>query len=98
MKYVEVSQFGGPEVLKMVDKDTPRAADGMLVVEVKAAGVNYADVAARQGSFPAIAKAPFLPGFEVAGVVSEVGKGVKGFNVGDSVAAITSGGDTHPTR
>jgi NADPH2:quinone reductase len=92
MKYVEVSQFGGPEVLKMVDKDTPTAADGMLVVEVKAAGVNYADVAARQGSFPAIAKAPFLPGFEVAGVVSEVGKGVKGFNVGDSVAAITSDG------
>ena len=92
MKYVEVSQFGGPEVLKIVDKETPTAADGMLVVEVKAAGVNYADVAARQGSFPAIAKAPFLPGFEVAGVVSEVGKGVKGFNVGDSVAAITSEG------
>ena len=92
MKYVEVLQFGGPEVLKIVDKETPAAADGMLVVEVKAAGVNYADVAARQGSFPAIAKAPFLPGFEVAGVVSEVGKGVKGFNVGDSVAAITSGG------
>ena len=92
MKYVEVSQFGGPEVLKIVDKETPTAADGMLVVEVKAAGVNYADVAARQGSFPAIAKAPFLPGFEVAGVVSEVGKGVKGFNVGDSVAAITSDG------
>jgi NADPH2:quinone reductase len=75
-----------------VEKETPTAADGMLVVEVKAAGVNYADVAARQGSFPAIAKAPFLPGFEVAGVVSEVGKGVKGFNVGDSVAAITSEG------
>ena len=92
MKYVEVSQFGGPEVLKIVDKETPTVADGMLVVEVKAAGVNYADVAARQGSFPAIAKAPFLPGFEVAGVVSEVGKGVKGFNVGDSVAAITSDG------
>jgi NADPH2:quinone reductase len=92
MKYVEVSQFGGPEVLKIVDRETPTAADGMLVVEVKAAGVNYADVAARQGSFPAIAKAPFLPGFEVAGVVSEVGKGVKGLNVGDSVAAITSNG------
>jgi NADPH2:quinone reductase len=92
MKYVEVSQFGGPEVLKVVEKETPTAPDGMLVVEVKAAGVNYADVAARQGSFPAIAKAPFLPGFEVAGVVSEVGKGVKGFDVGDSVAAITSGG------
>ena len=83
MKYVEASQFGGPEVLKVLEKETPRAPDGMLVVDVKAAGVNYADVAARQGSFPAIAKAPFLPGFEVAGVVSEVGRGVKGFSVGE---------------
>jgi NADPH2:quinone reductase len=92
MKYVEVSQFGDPEVLKVLEKETPRATDGMLVVDVKAAGVNYADVAARLGSFPAVAKAPFLPGFEIAGVVSDTGKGVNGFNVGDSVAAITSGG------
>jgi NADPH:quinone reductase-like Zn-dependent oxidoreductase len=40
MKYVEVSQFGGPEVLRVVEKQTPTAADGMLVVNVKAAGVN----------------------------------------------------------
>jgi NADPH:quinone reductase len=92
MKYVEASQFGGPEVLRVVEKETPRATDGMLVVDVKAAGVNYADVAARLGSFPAVPKAPFLPGFEIAGVVSDAGKGVNGFNVGDSVAAITSGG------
>ena len=50
MKYVEVSQFGGPEVLKIVDKETPTVADGMLVVEVKAAGVNYADVAAQMAN------------------------------------------------
>ena len=92
MKYVEVPQFGGPEVLKVMKKETPMAPDGMLVVNVKAAGVNYADVAARLGSFPANAKAPFLPGFEIAGVVSEVGKDVNGFKAGDSVAAITSGG------
>ena len=92
MKYVEASQFGGPEVLTVKEKETPKPGEGMLLVEVQAAGVNYADVAARLGSFPAIAKAPFLPGFEVAGVVNEVGKGVEGFNVGDSVAAITSGG------
>jgi NADPH2:quinone reductase len=92
MKYVEASQFGGPEVLTVKEKETPKPGEGMLLVEVQAAGVNYADVAARLGSFPAVAKAPFLPGFEVTGVVNEVGKGVKGFNVGDSVAAITSGG------
>jgi NADPH2:quinone reductase len=92
MKYVEASQFGGPEVLTVKEKETPKPGEGMLLVEVQAAGVNYADVAARLGSFPAVAKAPFLPGFEVAGVVNVVGNGVKGFNVGDSVAAITSGG------
>jgi NADPH:quinone reductase len=92
MKFVEASQFGGPEVLRVFEKETPRATDGTLLVEVKAAGINYADVAARSGFYPGITTAPFLPGFEIAGVVSEVGKGVKGFNVGDSVAAITSGG------
>lgn len=92
MKYVEASQFGGPEVLTIKEKETPKPGEGMLLVEVQAAGVNYADVAARLGSFPAVAKAPFLPGFEVAGVVSEVGKGVKGFSVGNSVAAIISDG------
>ena len=71
MKYVEASKFGGPEVLTVKEKETPKPGEGMLLVEVRAAGVNYADVAARLGSFPAIAKAPFLPGFEIAGVVRD---------------------------
>ena len=54
MKYVEASQFGGPEVLRVLEKETPRATDGTLLVEVKAAGINYADVAARSGFYPAI--------------------------------------------
>ena len=92
MKYVEASKFGGPEVLRVVEKETPRPGDGMLLVEVKAAGINYADLMARSGSYPTISKAPFTLGFEIAGVVREVGKGVDGFKVGDSVAAITPGG------
>ena len=92
MKYVEASRFGGPEVLKIVEKQTPRAVEGTLLVEVKAAGINYADVAARSGLYPAVAKAPFAPGFEIAGVVREIGKAVEGFKLGDSVAAIASGG------
>jgi NADPH:quinone reductase len=79
MKYVEASKFGGPEVLAVIEKETPRPGEGMLLVEVQAAGINYADVAARSGSYPAITKAPFALGFEVAGVVGEVGKGVDGF-------------------
>ena len=92
MRYVEAPRFGGPEVLRVVEKETPRPGDGMLLVEVRAAGVNYADVAARSGHYPMVTKAPFALGFEVAGVVSEVGKGADGFKVGDAVAAITSGG------
>lgn len=92
MKYVEASKFGGPEVLTVIEKETPRPGEGMLLVEVQAVRINYADVMARSGVYPAIAKAPFALGFEVAGVVREVGKGVGGFKVGDSVAAITSTG------
>jgi NADPH2:quinone reductase len=61
----------------------------MLLVEVQAAGINYTDVAARKGLYPAIPKAPFTPGLEIAGIVREVGKGVEGFKTGDTVAAIT---------
>ena len=61
----------------------------MLLVEVQAAGINYADVLARSGQYPAITKAPFALGFEIAGVVQEVGENVEGFKVGDPVAALT---------
>lgn len=89
MKYVEASKFGGPEVLTIIETETPKPGEGMLLVEVQAAGVNYADVLARSGHYPAIAKAPFALGFEVAGIVREAGKGVEGFKAGDSVAALT---------
>jgi NADPH2:quinone reductase len=92
MKYVEASRFGGPEVLSLVEKETPRPGEGMLLVEVQAAGVNYGDVLARSGHYPAVKQAPFALGFEVAGVIKEVGKSVNGFKVGDSVAALTQSG------
>jgi NADPH:quinone reductase len=92
MKYVEASKFGGPEALTVIEKETPRPGEGMLLVEVQAAGINYSDVMARSGLCPAITKAPFALGFEVAGVVREVGKGVEGFKAGDPVAAFTPTG------
>ena len=47
MQYVEASQFGGPEVRTVKEKETPKPGEGMLLLEVQAAGVNYPDVAAR---------------------------------------------------
>src|SRR5579863_8441984 len=92
MKYIEASNFGGPEVLRVVEKETPTPGDGMLLVEVKAAGINYGDVMALSGSYPTVTKAPFTIGFEIAGLVSAVGKGVNGFKPGDMVVAISSTG------
>ncbi|HVR23682.1 MAG TPA: zinc-binding dehydrogenase [Candidatus Polarisedimenticolia bacterium] len=92
MKYVEASRFGGPDVLAVIEKETQKPEEGMLLVEVQAAGINYADVIARSGHYPTIPKAPFALGFEIAGVVKEVGKHVEGFKVGDSVAALPLAG------
>jgi NADPH2:quinone reductase len=92
MRYIEAAKFGGPEVLKIVERETPRPGEGMLLVEVKDAGVNYGDVMARSGHYPTITKAPFVLGFEIAGVVTEVGKSANGFKPGDSVAGFTAAG------
>jgi NADPH2:quinone reductase len=92
MKFIEASKFGGPDVLTVVDAPTPTPTEGALLVEIKAAGVNYADIMARSGFYPQVPKAPFPVGFEIAGVVKGVGKGVQGFKDGDSVAAIIQGG------
>jgi NADPH2:quinone reductase len=75
-----------------VEAPTPTPTEGALLVEIKAAGVNYADIMARSGFYPQVPKAPFPVGFEIAGVVKGVGKGVHGFKEGDSIAAIIQGG------
>ena len=92
MKFIEASRFGGPEVLTVVEAPTPTPTEGTLLVEVRAAGVNYADIMARSGSYPRVPKAPFPVGFEIAGVVKGIGKGVESFKEGDSVAAILQSG------
>jgi NADPH:quinone reductase len=92
MKFIEASKFGGPEVLTVVESPTPTPTEGALLVQIKAAGVNYADIMARSGFYPQVPKAPFPVGFEIAGVVKGVGKGVQGLKEGDSIAAIIQGG------
>jgi NADPH:quinone reductase len=91
MKFIAASKFGGPDVLTVVEAPTPTPTEGALLVEIKAAGVNYADIMARSGFYPQVPKAPSPVGFEIAGVIKGVG-GVQGFKEGDSVAAIIQGG------
>ena len=92
MKFIQVDTFGGPEQLQLREEATPTPGAGQLLVEVRASGLNFADLMARSGHYPPVPSAPFRPGFEVAGTVIGVGEGVKGFQNGARVMAVVQGG------
>ncbi|WP_326825078.1 NADP-dependent oxidoreductase [Streptosporangium sp. NBC_01756] len=87
MKAAAFSMFGGPEVLRVMELETPEAGAGQVRVRVKAAGVQPFDLAVREGWTPAGATGdlPRIPGNEFAGVVDQVGEGVNEVSVGDEV-------------
>lgn len=92
MKIVEVQKFGGPEVLQIVEEADALPQAGQVAVEVKASGINFADLLARSGGYPMVTSTPFRPGFEVAGVVTALGEGVEGIREGQHVMALVQGG------
>jgi len=87
MRAVGFSEHGGPEVLQLMDIDTPRAGAGQVRVRVRAAGVQPFDCAVRAGRTPPVVpfEPPMVPGNEFAGVVDQVGEGVDGVEVGAEV-------------
>ena len=84
MKAIQVSQTGGPEVLKLVDLPVPDPKPNEAIVEIKVAGVNFIDVYFREGRYPA--PLPFINGQEAAGVAVSVGTEVTKLKAGDRVA------------
>ncbi|WP_327275219.1 NADP-dependent oxidoreductase [Streptomyces sp. NBC_01224] len=84
---VQFTEYGGPEVLHVVDREVPRPGPGEVLVEVRAAGVNPLDWQLRSGAVAAMmpVKFPAVPGGDVAGVVADVGKDVADFAAGDEV-------------
>jgi NADPH2:quinone reductase len=84
MKAIQVSQVGGPEVLTLVDLPVPDPKAKEALVQVEAAGVNFADVYFREGRYPA--PLPFIIGQEAAGLVVAVGPDVTTLRLGDRVA------------
>lgn len=87
MKAVQFSEYGGPEVLKVVDVEQPHPGPGQIRVAVRAAGVNAFDWQFRRGLLAAFMRVDFPTGvgLDASGVVDEVGDGVKGVAVGDEV-------------
>ncbi|MBC2873726.1 MULTISPECIES: NADP-dependent oxidoreductase [Streptomyces] len=93
MKKVSFAEFGGPEVLRLIDAEEPHAGPGHLRVAVRAAGVNPVDWRIREGQFRKTrpVELPAGVGQDAAGVVDEVGEGVEGVEVGDLVFGRGSG-------
>jgi NADPH:quinone reductase len=92
VKVVEIERPGGPEVLRIVERQRPRPGPGEVLIRVVAAGVNRPDVQQRRGLYPPPPGASDIPGLDAAGFVEEVGAGVKTLRVGTPVCALVNGG------
>lgn len=92
MRVVEITQPGGPEVLRISERPVPVLRAGEVVVRVFAAGVNRPDVQQRRGLYPAPPGASDIPGLDIAGIVADVGGEVSGLSPGQAVCALVTGG------
>src|SRR5205814_1463407 len=89
MKRVVVDHFGGPEVLRVVEDDDPQPGQSEVRIRVLAAGVSFTDALIRAGTYLGGPKPPFTPGYELVGVVEELGPGCSRLREGDRIGALT---------
>jgi NADPH:quinone reductase len=87
MRVVWFGRFGGPEVMEVAEVPDPVPEEGEVLVDLRAASVNRADILLRSGSYHAAPPFPIVTGREGAGVVREVGPGVEGLAPGRRVVA-----------
>src|SRR5690242_8158045 len=92
MRAVVVTEPGPPEVLAVREVPDPEPKSGEVVIDIAAAGVNRADLLQRQGNYPPPPGAPDILGLECSGTVAAIGAGVTGWEVGEPVCALLSGG------
>lgn len=93
MKAVIITKYGKPDVLHLADRPTPAPIEDEILIAVKAAGLNRADIFQRKGHYPAPPGVPAdVPGLEVAGIVEACGPNVTMWKRGDQVCALLAGG------
>ena len=95
MKAVEITSFGGPNVLRLGARPAPVEGAGEVLICVAASGINRPDVLQRTGNYPVPAGASDIPGLEIAGTIvsgDEAAMAIAGFKIGDRVCALVAGG------
>jgi putative PIG3 family NAD(P)H quinone oxidoreductase len=92
MRAVEITEAGGPEVLRIGQRPVPEPGADEVLVKVTAAGINRPDVMQRKGMYPPPPGAPDIPGLEIAGTVAAAGADAGGVSEGDAVCALVAGG------
>jgi putative PIG3 family NAD(P)H quinone oxidoreductase len=92
MRAIEIAEPGGPEVLRLVERDIPRIGPSEVLIRVLAAGVNRPDLLQREGKYPPPSGVTDIPGLEIAGEVVSVGAEVGILHRGDLVMALVAGG------
>ena len=92
MKRVVYARRGGLEAIEIIEEKEPSPSNGQVRIEVHRAGINFADLMMRQGLYGAAPDFPFTPGYEISGIVLELGDGVTELSVGDRVVALSGFG------
>jgi len=92
MHAIEIAEHGGPEVLRLVPRPTPRPGANDVLIRVAAAGVNFPDTIQRRGRYAPPPGVTDIPGLEVAGTIVSVGASVQRWQPGDTVCALVAGG------
>nr|WP_321393210.1 NAD(P)H-quinone oxidoreductase [Emcibacter sp.] len=92
MQVIEITEAGGPDVLKPAERRLPEPGADEVLIRVAAAGVNRPDIMQRKGLYPPPPGASDIPGLEVSGTVVKTGDAVTTLNAGDNVCALVTGG------
>ncbi len=92
MRAVELSGYEGIKSLRLVEVEAPTPGANEILIEVKAAGINYAELELARGQYYIPKQAPFIMGFQASGIVGEVGPQVTAFKKGDRVTSIVNSG------
>ncbi|MDQ2884541.1 MAG: NADPH:quinone oxidoreductase family protein [Chloroflexota bacterium] len=92
MKAIRIHETGGPEVMHLEEIETPTPQNDEVLIRAAAAGINYGDLAQRQGTYLTRTRTPMTPGFEIAGTIAGHGPNVSAPPLGTRVIALTNGG------